>query len=581
MTVRRAGGRRLGVVREEGAQFVLLTRHFFARLFRNDAVDFEDQMKERLIAVLSILAMIVGWSSEMILFKYHFVPDVNLSWQEKNYLFTLIMIIFGMVTLLEWDVLFPDRRDFLNLAPLPVRLRTIFAAKLASFMLFVGLFSSAMNSLSSLLFAMNLAQWRSNSVLFALRHVLAHLTAAFAACFFVLFACVFLQSLLMAALTGMWYRRASTAVRFVLLAGLVFLLLAFLVEPGILDRSFRSLAELKELGAPFLRRFPPLWFVGLYEALLGTRDPIFLGEARTAALAVAFSMAAFVLAGGLSYYRHVLKTLESRSAPVWLADLREVLAGCFRKLVLWTPEERAVFLFFGRTVRTSPKHRSTMSSYLAAATGVIGLYIVGMRGRFGELVPGNVNLLVQPLFLSFVLLAAVRSVVEIPAAPEANWVFQVTETPWRRRYVTGLKKAIFFKWLAPLAGLVLAVHAPLWGFGPALGHAAFGLTVSGLGLEGFFLKYRKVPFACTFVPGKARLHARVVVLIFLSLIFLAAVGGIEKELLREPRGFLVFFGVAAVAWGGLELSSARLLGRAGLIYEEEPARVMSTFPEGP
>jgi uncharacterized protein YhhL (DUF1145 family) len=111
-------------------------------------VDFEDQMKERLIAVLSVLAIIVGWSSEMLLFKYQFLPDAGRSWQEKSYLFTLMMILFGIVTLLEWDILFPDRRDFLNLMPLPIRLRTIFSAKLASFVLFVGLFSVAMNSLS-------------------------------------------------------------------------------------------------------------------------------------------------------------------------------------------------------------------------------------------------------------------------------------------------------------------------------------------------------------------------------------------------------------------------------------------------
>jgi len=36
--------------------------------------------------------------------------------------------------LLEWEMLFPDRRDFINLTPLPVRLRTVFAAKLASFL---------------------------------------------------------------------------------------------------------------------------------------------------------------------------------------------------------------------------------------------------------------------------------------------------------------------------------------------------------------------------------------------------------------------------------------------------------------
>ena len=149
----------------------------------------------------SVLAVIIGWSSQMLLFfKYELSPDVNTSWQEKNYVFLLMMIIFGIVTLLEWEMLFPDRRDFVNLTPLPVRLRTVFAAKLASFIAFIGLFSVAMNSLSSVVFALFLAQWRSNSMLFLARHVFAHLVSAFAACFCVFFACVFVNFLLMAIL---------------------------------------------------------------------------------------------------------------------------------------------------------------------------------------------------------------------------------------------------------------------------------------------------------------------------------------------------------------------------------------------
>ena len=99
-----------------------------------------------------------------------------------------MMLVFAVVTLLEWDVLFPDRQDFLNLTPLPVRLRTVFAAKLVSFVLFVGLFSVAMMSVSSVLFSMYLTEWRANSLVLAVRYVVSHLLAGFAANFTVFFA---------------------------------------------------------------------------------------------------------------------------------------------------------------------------------------------------------------------------------------------------------------------------------------------------------------------------------------------------------------------------------------------------------
>lgn len=573
-------GRRPGAgLRLEAGQFVFLTRHFFGRLFRNEIVDFADQVKERLIAVLAILAIIVGWMTELLLFKYHFLPDTNLSWQEKSYVLTMVMILFAIVTLLEWDILFPDRRDFLNLSPLPVRLRTIFAAKLGSFILFVGLFSAAMNSMSAVLFPMYLAQWRANSLVFAARYLAAHLVSAYAACFFVFFACVFLHFFLAAALPFGIYRRVSLLVRFVLAAVFIFLLLAFIAEPALVDKSFQSLAALKASGAPLVFRFPPLWFVGLYEVLLGTSDPVFKAEAGTAVLAVVLSLGAFVLASALSYYRHVVKTLEaSKGAPPFLS-LREAAGRAFARVALKTPEERAVALFFSRTLRTSPKHRMTLAYYMAAAAAFVMLFVAGYKGSFGNLTPGNGNLLVQPLFLAFVLLAGLRSVVNIPVAPGANWIFQVSETAHPFRYASGLRKAIFFQALMPLFAVVFLVHLLLWDWRTALGHAIFGLTISGLVLQMFFFRYRKIPFACACVPGKAKLQTRGVMYLFAFMIFLAAMGALERTLLAEPSKFAGFFLGAGAAWAAFHAGNVRAFRKASLLFEEEPEPALLTFPE--
>ncbi|HYA49093.1 MAG TPA: hypothetical protein VEG35_05280, partial [Burkholderiales bacterium] len=442
----------------EAAQLTCLTRHFFGRLFRNETVDFEDQMKERLIATLSVLAIIVFWATELLLFKYHFVPDTNISWQEKLYLYALVMIIFGIVTLLEWDVLFPDRQDFLNLTPLPIRLRTLFLGKLASFVLFVSLFSAAMNCGAGVLFSVYLTPWRAEgNLLFAAWYVVSHLLASLAACFFVFFACIFLQFLLMAVLPRFLYRTAALLVRGALLAILIFFLLAFLIEPGILDRSFQSLTALKAVHDPFFLRFPPFWFVGLFETLLGTADPMFAAGARMALWAVVFSLAAFGAASGLSYVRHVRRTLEAERTRVPLSGLREKLSGLFRRLALRTPEERAVYPFFSKSLRTSPKHRSAMNAYLAIAAGVVLLFLISNRDGLRGLTPANRPLLAQPFVFALVVLVGLRSLVNIPVSPAANWVFEATETGRPARYAAAARKAVFFRWLVPLAVLVFAV----------------------------------------------------------------------------------------------------------------------------
>jgi len=567
--------------RSELRQFSILTRHFFGRLFRNDMVDFEDQMKEKLIVALSLLAVFFSWASWLLLFKYHFVADINRSWQEKNYIFTLMMLVFAVITLLEWDVLFPDRRDFLNLAPLPVRLRTMFAAKLASFVLFIGLFSAAMMSVSSVLFSMYLTDWRAKSLVLAVRYVFSHLAAGFAAAFAVFFSVVFLQFLMMALLPGALYRKSAMAARFALTVGLIFVLLSFAVAPASLGRSFHDLGSLKDAGDPFMFRFPPLWFVGLYEVLLGTRDAVFEAEARTAGLALVLALAAFIGSGVLSYRRHVRKTLEVRKARPPFPGLRRGWGKVLAATLLRTPEERAVYGFFSDTLRASPQHRMTLVYYLASGSAGILVLVAAYREAFRTLSPASGFLLVLPLLLAFTIVAGVRVLVDRPASLEANWVFRLSETRRTARYASGLKKALVLRFLVPLFLGVLAVHAMLWDFATALNHASFGLTVSVLGVEAAFTHYRKIPFACSWVPGKLKLHFTIFPCLIGLLLSMTVLAAIERSVLADPSRALIFYAFSAMVGLSLWLENARFYRRSpSLFYDEAPEAALIELPSG-
>jgi hypothetical protein len=566
-------------LRTELGQYTILSAHFFGRLFRNETVDFEDQMKEKLYVALTLLAVFFAWASWLMLFKYHFVADLNRSWQEKNYIFTLMMLVFALITLLEWDILFPDRQDFLNLTPLPVRLRTVFAAKLASFVMFVGLFSAAMMSVSAVLFSIYLAEWRANSLVLAGRYVVSHVLAGFAAALVVFFTFVFLQFLLMALLPHGLYKRVSLGVRFLLIAALVFLLLSFIAAPSVLGRSFHDLGDLKESGDMFMFRFPPLWFVGLYEVLLGTRDAVFIAEARTAGLSLLAALLAFAAASGLSYHRHLRKTLEVQKSGPAFFRVREGWRKALAATVLRTPEERTVYGFFADTLRASSKHRTAFSYYLAVGAAAILLLAVAYRQAFRMLTPDNGFLLAQPLLLAFTIIAGIRVLVDQPAASEANWVFRMTETGTTRRYLDGLKKAVFIKLILPLFLAVFVLHAFLWDPGLAFVHAAFGTVVSGLAVAAAFYHYRKVPFACTYVPGKIKLHFTAIPALIGLLLTMMALTAIEKAVLNDPvrDGAAVLAG-AAVLGLALRLGNRRFYRDNGLVYEEEPESAMVELP---
>ena len=63
------------------------------------------------------------------------------------------MIVMGFLVVFEWDALFPDRRDYQILTPLPIGLFRLFLTKGAAFAVFLGLFLLDINFFSTLLWA--------------------------------------------------------------------------------------------------------------------------------------------------------------------------------------------------------------------------------------------------------------------------------------------------------------------------------------------------------------------------------------------------------------------------------------------
>ena len=53
-------------------------------------------------------------------------------WSGVHFVIATTMLVVGLFAILSWDSTFPDRRDVMVLAPLPIRSRTIFFAKVAA-----------------------------------------------------------------------------------------------------------------------------------------------------------------------------------------------------------------------------------------------------------------------------------------------------------------------------------------------------------------------------------------------------------------------------------------------------------------
>jgi len=167
-----------------------------------------------------------------------------------------------------------------------------------------------------------------------------------------------------------------------------------------------------------------------------------------------------------------------------------------------------------------------------------------------------------------------------PASLEANWIFRLTESPRTRLYVSGLKKAVVLKFLAPWFGVVAVTHAMLWNVGTAALHGLFGFVVSALALEAVFFRYRKIPFACSWAPGRLRLQYTAIPGAIGLLLVMMILAAIEKEILADPVRGLIYLGGAAAAGLGLRWGNRRFYRAATLLFDEEPLGSLIQLPNG-
>jgi hypothetical protein len=185
------------------------------------------------------------------------------------------------------------------------------------------------------------------------------------------------------------------------------------------------------------------------------------------------------------------------------------------------------------------------------------------------------------LVLSFFVLCGLRYSFTIPAELRANWVFQITEGDEGRRHIQAAKKVLaVFGGLPPIA-VLFPLHLVLWGWRTALLHAAYSLALALLLAELLLLNFSKIPFTCSYLPGKAnvRLLAFGYFLAFFTYAYYMA--SLEARLLGNPVKLLVFCGVlltGLAAWNlGMALRRRATSESFTLLFEDQPEPAVRTL----
>ncbi|MGJ5815339.1 hypothetical protein [Paludibaculum fermentans] len=472
-------------VAENGAQqanvHAVLVAHFFGRFFDKEALSPQGDPGASMAQLLGILA------APSAFFVLLFRPFGMTGWSLvtlRHMFVSLSMLVLGFLLVFEWDALFPDRRDYQILTPLPLKQSQMFTAKLMAIALLMAIFLVDVNLFGTLLWPG--IESRGGLVDNWARHIFVVGTAGL----FMALAVAILRGLLVVLFSGWLLRRLSVILQTLLMSLFVMLLV---VTPFI-GMSTRQLVN----SRPWvLYCLPSVWFTALYEWLSPATGHLeFRAMGSVALVALGVVMLLFAITYLPAYRLQVRRVVEApEPSPGGPGIAWRALDRLLNRFVLTSAVERAVFHFISETIARSAKHRLFLAMYggLGAALAFFH-FTMGRNGR-----------LQLPLVLSFILVSGLRAAFNFPSELSANWLFQMTDAQIAKPCLRATRKWICLCAMVPMFTAFSVMEFFYFPWQQAVYHLAFGLTLSLVMMEVLFLSYRKVPFTCSFYPGKVNL----------------------------------------------------------------------------
>jgi hypothetical protein len=458
----------------------------------------------------------------------------------------LPMLLVAFVTLLVGDALFPNARDFRVLGPLPVRKMVVFRAKLGALLLFSGLFIVTLHvALVPLVLLTSINPWLQGTILFRL---MVWAIVGVTASVFAVLAITAVLGVLALLLSRGRFRTLTGTIRSMMLAALV-LCLPLLAR---LPKMGGALAD----GSGWLRLVPPAWFVGLERVLHGDGETWFL---QLAAIAIAALISAGAVAAAVYalLFRHFERLMMHSGSASPGSPLAERARDFMRTLIPIErpPAFRAIHSFTTLILRRSPLHQGALVG-LAACGGalvlnsLIAANLSGWLSTGGPISSSLVDTTVwTPFVIMFVSGIGVRTALVLPMEHRANWIFRVTEDETTRHEQL---RAVDNVVAMLVVGVPVAATLPLlWitSGGAAIAGAAVVALVGCIFMHLVLLDWRRIPFTCSYLPGK-RLLAHTFILGLLAYLFLTISGTllVRAATADTGRAMLIVVGLSVAAY---------------------------------
>ena len=492
-----------------------LLRLFVGRMFHGGAETGSDSLGMGVGVLVILLAMPGLLASLLMLEEYGslirylrgdgvFDPFVA-TLPDEYFFIVLSMFVTGIATLWRWDSLFLDRRDYMNLVPLPVSLGNIFWANFCAIVALAGCFTIVVNAVSVILFPAAVVG-SQDSLLLLLRFAAGHAVAVFMASAFSFWFVFAVAGLLLALLPPAMFQRISLVARFaiaiVLLAqvGSVFTVSRFVLDPS----HYRAVL------------LPPFSFLGLARTVWGRGgEPLVADMTKAAVVSLGIVIVVASVAYALSFRKAFIRIPETPDAgPLPRAKVSFSFPVPLSTAFL-TPPQRACYKFVAKTLLRSEEHLQVLMGFMAVGV-VAAANVLASPHSFTSILSGNTpspEFLSVPLILSYCLVIGIRFAFEMPVDLRANWIFRISlEHRWTEAREVSRRVLLVFSlsWLAPTCFFWTLIF---WGWVAALLHTAVVILCTIALVELSLFKFRKIPCTCVYPPFKS--YSGVIALLYL------------------------------------------------------------------
>jgi CubicO group peptidase (beta-lactamase class C family) len=328
---------------------------------------------------------------------------------------------------------------------------------------------------------------------------------------------------------------------------------------------------------------PSFWFLGLFQHLSGS--PAFGILATRAWIAFGLVLMLTTTAYALSYFRTLRRIAEE---PIMTPSPRAIRGAG------WLPSfggglPAAVLQFSVRTLLRSPQHRVILAFYLGLGFAATIFFmnlprereIAGQSAAQIAIAAGPVSypwqqvtawmLAASILMMMFSVIGA-RFAFALPLELRANWIFRTTPPHDATDYLAARRRAMIAIGVLPVWTVSAVLLLWAWPWQAAIGHlillGLFGAIFAEAGLRGS----QKIPFTCSYLPGKTNFHIAFWVFLLVAVPVLIGVSLREREAFEDPIRYLVMLAVLTVVllaarwWSWRRVTSAE---EGQPLFEEE------------